>query len=271
MNRFLIAFVALFISLVSFGQDAAPKLGYADTEYIMSQLPEAKKVESDLQAHYAQLESQLKAKAAEFKKKMDDYTKNGASWVDAVRADKERELQGLETAFQQFQRDAESSYQKKTGELMAPLYDKVGKAITEVSKENGYSFVLTLTAGGQGQVLLYKDPQYDVSKLVLKKLGVTPTAAVTPSCYQPSAPVRKSRSKIITKTQAESSLLPVSGSQHTQDLLIRKPIVSNSLNKVPVIISSPLIVFSSMLHFNPHGFGIVMQSVSCLTGTNRRP
>jgi outer membrane protein len=185
MKRFFIAFAALFVSLVSFGQDGQ-KLGYANTEYILGQLPDAKKVETELQAHYGQLEAQLKSKAAEYEKKMKEYQENAGKWVDAVRADKETELQTLQAAFQKFQQDAEASYQKKHQDLMAPLYDKVGKAIAEVSKENGYSFVITLTAPGNGgNVLLYKDPQFDVSNLVLKKLGVTPTAAVTPPANKP--------------------------------------------------------------------------------------
>lgn len=185
MNRFFTVLAALFISLVSFGQDVQ-KLGYADTDYILSQMPDAKKVESDLQAHYSQLEAQLKSKATDYEKKLKDYQENAAKWVDAVRADKEAELQSLQAAFQKFQQDAEASYGRKSQELMAPLQQKVGKAIEEVSKENGYAFIITLTApGGGGNVLLYKDPQFDISNLVLKKLGVTPTAAVAPQANKP--------------------------------------------------------------------------------------
>jgi outer membrane protein len=186
MNRYFIALAALFVSLASFGQDAPQKLGYADTEYILTQLPDAKKVETELQAHYSQLEAQLKAKGAEYERKGKEYQENAAKWVDAVRADKERELQSLQGALQKFQQDAEASYGKKHSDLMAPLYEKVGNAIADVSKENGFSFIITLTApGGGGNVLLYKDPQFDISKLVLKKLGVTPTAAVTPPANKP--------------------------------------------------------------------------------------
>jgi outer membrane protein len=185
MNRFFIAAVALFASLASYGQDIQ-KLGYADTDYILLQLPEAKKVESELQAHGSQLEAQLKAKAADYEKKLKDLQDNASKWVDAVVQDKQNELQNLQQAFQKFQQDAEASFSKKQSELMAPLYQKVGNAIAEVSKENGYTFVITLNAsGGAGNVLLYKDPQFDVSALVLKKLGVTPTAAVTPTKPQP--------------------------------------------------------------------------------------
>lgn len=185
MNRLFIAFAALFVSIVTFGQDVQ-KLGYADTEYILSQLPDSKKVETDLQAHYAQLEAQLKAKATDYERKMKDYQENAAKWVDAVRADKEGELQSLQAAFQKFQQDAEASFGRKQQELLAPLQAKVGKAIEEVAKENGYAFIMTLNApGGSGDVLLYSDTQFDISKLVLKKLGVTPTAAVTPPANKP--------------------------------------------------------------------------------------
>jgi len=186
MNRFFIAAAALFISIASFGQDAQ-KLGYADTDYILTQLPDAKKVDSELKAHGAQLEAQLKAKSDEYERKLKDYQANASKWVDAVVQDKTNELQALQQQFQKFQQDAEASYQKKFQDLMAPLYDKVGKAIAEVAKENGYSFIITLntTQGGE-RVLHYKDPQFDISNLVLKKFGVTPTAtAPTPTKPQP--------------------------------------------------------------------------------------
>lgn len=185
MNRFFIAVVALFASLVSYGQDIQ-KLGYADTDYILSQLPDARKVETDLKAHYAQLEAQLKAKGAEYEKKYKDLEANYTKWVDAVVQDKQSELQALQQQLEKFRQDAEASYTKKQQDLMAPLYEKVGNAITEVSKENGYSFIITLNAaGGGGPVLLYKNSQYDVSNLVLKKLGVTPTAAAPSDKPQP--------------------------------------------------------------------------------------
>lgn len=181
MNRFFIAAAALFVSIASFGQDVQ-KLGYADTDYILSQLPDAKKVESELKAHGSQLEAQLKAKAADYEKKLQDFQANATKWVDAVVQDKQRELEMLQQQFQKFQQDAEQSFQKKQQDLMAPLYEKVGNGIAEVAKENNYTFIITLNAaGGGGNVLLYKDPQFDISNLVLKKLGVTPTAAVTPT------------------------------------------------------------------------------------------
>jgi outer membrane protein len=59
---------------------------------------------------------------------------------------------------------------------MEPVYKKVGKAIEDVAKENGYTFVLNQQIGGL-DVILYGDEKNDVSDLVLKKLGVTPKPA----------------------------------------------------------------------------------------------
>jgi outer membrane protein len=186
MNRLFIAFAALLVSVASFGQDTQ-KLGYADPDYIMSQLPDAKKVETDLQAHYGQLEAQLKAKATDYEKKLKDYQDNAGKWVDAVRADKEAELQNLQGAFQKFQADAEASFTRKQQDLLAPLQAKVGTAIAEVAKENGYAFIMSLNAPANGgKLLLHQDAQFDISKLVLKKLGVTPAAAATPPANKPA-------------------------------------------------------------------------------------
>ncbi len=46
----------------------AMKIGYADVDYILSQMPEAKQVDSEYQAYEAQLQNQLQAKGQEFQR-----------------------------------------------------------------------------------------------------------------------------------------------------------------------------------------------------------
>ena len=66
---------------------------------------------------------------------------------------------------------------------MEPVYKKVGKAIEDTAKENGYTFVLNQQIGGL-DVILYGDEKADISDLVLKKMGVTPK----PQTATPAAP-----------------------------------------------------------------------------------
>ena len=58
---------------------------------------------------------------------------------------------------------------------MAPAFEKIGVAIETVSKENGYTHVLNMTAGGQS-ILLYARDEDNVTELVLKNLGIDPPA-----------------------------------------------------------------------------------------------
>jgi outer membrane protein len=179
----------LLLTLISAGTFAqtttqpAPvvqKIGYADWDYIFSQMPEYKQIESEVKTHGDQLQNQLKAKYQEYETKLKTYQASAATMVDAVRRDKETELTQLQENIQKFQQDAQASLQKKQTDLMEPVFGKVGKAIESVAKENGYTFIINPQLVGGGDVLLYNDERFNISLLVLKKMGITPPAAALP-------------------------------------------------------------------------------------------
>ena len=192
IKRKLFAAVAfLFMSAVSFAQ-APVKIGYTNVDYVMSQMPESKQIEADLKAYSAQLEAQLKSKYQEFETKGQAYQKGAATMTDVVKADKEKELMNLRTSIEEFQKNADASLQKKQQQLMEPVLDKLQKAIDEVAKENGYTYVFNSDAGyGTTPVLLHGPEDGNISDLVLKKMGVTPgqkPAEVKPTSPSPAAP-----------------------------------------------------------------------------------
>ncbi len=96
--------------------------------------------------------------------------------IDAVRANTERELVQMQQNIEKLQQDAQTTVQAKQTQLMDPVFKKVGKAIEDVAKENGFTFILSQQIGGL-DVILYGDEKMDISDLVLKKLGVTPKPA----------------------------------------------------------------------------------------------
>jgi outer membrane protein len=157
-------------------QTASTKVGYADVDYIFSQMPEAKQIDTELKSTQTQLKNQIESKASEFQKKLADYQANAGTMLDAVRVNTERELQQLQQNLEKLQQDAQSTIQNKQTQLMEPVYKKVGKAIEETAKENGYTFILNQQIGGL-DVILYGDEHMDISDLVLKRLGVTPKPA----------------------------------------------------------------------------------------------
>ena len=133
-----------------------------------------------MKTHGAQLENQMKAKYDDYQSKLKAYQSMPATTPEAIKADKERELAALQENMQKFQQDAQSSYQKKNAELMDPVYKKISKAIEEVAKENGFTFIINPQMQNGADILLFSDEKFNISDLVLKKLGVTP-APPTPA------------------------------------------------------------------------------------------
>ena len=153
------------------------KIGFADPAYIFSQMPQYKQIENEMKTHGDQLQAQARAKYTEYETKLKAYQQGAATMLDAVRRDKETELTQLQENIQKFQQDAQASLQKKESDLMGPINAKIGNAIEEVAKENGYTFILNPQIQGSIDILLYGDDKYDISALVLKKLGITPAPA----------------------------------------------------------------------------------------------
>lgn len=155
------------------------KIGHADWEYIFSQLPEFKSIENELKSYETQLQNQAKSKVQELNMKYKQYQELPPNTPEAIRKDKESELTYLQDNIQRFDQDAQNSIQKKQNDLIAPILTKVGKAIEEVAKENGFTYILNPRMMGGGDLLLFTDDQYNISELVLKKLQ--PNQAKSPS------------------------------------------------------------------------------------------
>ena len=175
MKKFILGTATLiFFAVMSVNaQETSLKIGYTDAEYILSALPEAKAIQSELSDYSKQLESQLQSKVTEFQTKLQDYQQNGANLLPEIRADKEQELQLLQQSIQQFEGEAQQSLQKRQVEKLQPVYDKIQKAIDAVRTENGYDMIFSARPGGIS-VLLSADEKFDISDLVFQKLGVTP-------------------------------------------------------------------------------------------------
>ena len=187
MKKILLLAALVFATTTA---SVAQKIGYTNVDYVLSQMPESKQIEADLKAYSGQLEAQLKSKTAEFQTKLEAYQKGGATMTDLVKADKEKELQTLQSSIQDFQNSADQSLQQKQQQLLKPALDKLQKTIDEVAKESGYSYIFNSDAGyGTTPVLLHAPEDANVSDLVLKKMGVTPKApgTVAPAASAPAA------------------------------------------------------------------------------------
>src|SRR5258706_5817508 len=158
---FLILFESAWVAHAQPGSQSPQKIGYAETDYILSQLPEFKKMDNELKTHYSQLENQMKLKYDEFQAKLKSYQTLPASTPDAIKADKEQELATLQQSLEKFKNDAQASYQRKQNDLLDPMYKRIGNAIEQVAKENGFTFIFNHKVVAEGQVLLSWDVRFN--------------------------------------------------------------------------------------------------------------
>jgi outer membrane protein len=181
MRTRTLLFSFMLLVVVAYGQTQQPvaqKIGFADWGYIMENMPETKAMQAELQTHGAQLENSMKAKQQDLQAKYDAFTKMPATTPDAIKLDKQRELQTLDENLQKFQTEAQTSMQKKQSDLMTPILAKIQKNIEIVAKENAYTFIINPDLGGEmTSILLYADEKFDISDMVLKKMGITPPPA----------------------------------------------------------------------------------------------
>lgn len=165
--------VGIYMSMLlgsAYGQ-APQRFVYVNVEYILAAMPEAKQVDSDLQAYEKQLKTRLEAKIKEFQTKGSDLEQNYTKLTDLERADKQEELQTMQESIIKFQQEAELAMQKKQQDLLKPLYQKIQASIDKIGKAQGYGYIF------KAEALLYARPSDDISAAVLKDLGITPPAS----------------------------------------------------------------------------------------------
>ncbi|MEM9416925.1 MAG: OmpH family outer membrane protein [Bacteroidota bacterium] len=178
-----IFFLALTLVTLLFGPEAQAvsadkqvlplKIGYTNVEYIFDLLPERKKIESEYASFEKQLGNQMQTKYGEFQQKLKAFQQGQETMKEAVRNKKQLELQQLNRSLEQLQVESQEKLAKKRASLFNPLYEKIQSKIKEVAKENSYTHVFSANPGGI-PVLLYASEEHDISKLVLKKLGISP-------------------------------------------------------------------------------------------------
>lgn len=201
MKQKLIAFlVVMTIITTPLLAQTAPasgltKIGYTNVDYIIGKLPESKVMQNQLEVTKAQLDKALGETYKEAQEKYEAYQKNGANMTDVIRADKEKELQNLQTRIQEMQNNAQTSLQTKQQQLLEPILTKVNNAIQEVGKESGFLYILNMDAGaGTTPIILFAaSEENNATNLILRKLGVDPDKieAAAPAAAKPgtAAPV----------------------------------------------------------------------------------
>ena len=163
MKKLLIAI--LMIAPLSLN---AQKFAHFNSADIIPNMKEYVTATEEIQAMAKQYDDDMKLMQEELQKKYTDYQERKAQMTELIRTTKEQELNDLNQRIQSYQQSAQQKLQEKEKELLQPIIDRAKQAISDVAKENGYTYIFDTSAG----TLLYQQDSDDILPLVKKKLGL---------------------------------------------------------------------------------------------------
>ena len=170
MKKFARSFFIVALALITsagFTQTNL-KLGYIDSNELLDMMPGKDSIQKVLQDYGKTLQSQLQSMYQEYQNKLAEYQANVNTMSTIIKQTKEKELGDMENRIQDFQQQADTDLQNKQAELIQPLINRARKAIEEVARENGYTYIFD---AGTGSLLFYEKGD-NILPLVKQKLGL---------------------------------------------------------------------------------------------------
>ena len=147
------------------------KFGTVNTQEIFNVMPEKATAENTLKEAAAKWEAEGKKLQDAFMKLQQEYEKieQDATTPQAIKDRRMQELQESYQKIQNFQQTASQDLQRQQENLLAPIQDKLTKAIQAVGAENGFTFIYDLSIPS---VIYTGNGAEDVSALVKAKLNI---------------------------------------------------------------------------------------------------
>ena len=166
----------LLILLLSFSA-AEIKIGYVDSNEIMSKFEEVRQVQVDLEKEQRRLESEFNSLVAQLDSLQQDYERQRLLMSEMRRQEKENEIINMKKSAEEFQLKKfgpEGEIYRKQNELLKPVLSKIDDAIQKVGNEQGYDFILDAMSGA----LLYALDSHNLTEDVMDELSKA-TGSVT--------------------------------------------------------------------------------------------
>lgn len=144
------------------------KFGHINSAELLGLMPERKAAAAKMDSITKDVEKQLQEMMTEYRAKQEKYSSEAPKLSELVKKDKEEELTSLGTRIQNFQQQAQQSLEQQEQALIEPIVNKAKKAIEQVAKENGYTYVFDTSAGS----LLFWEESDNILASVKKKLNL---------------------------------------------------------------------------------------------------
>ncbi len=168
-NLIIIAAILFISSTSMFAQ--GEKIGYVDSQIILTQYPAAIKAQGDLDALTNLWSVKLDSMTLEYQQALSNYQQQANTMPEDQQLAAQQNIVGMEQRIVEFRRQKFSQPDGeiflKQEEIFAPVKSSIYTAIENVAKEEGMKFIFDKSGD---ILLLYADSAYDVTFKVLDHL-----------------------------------------------------------------------------------------------------
>jgi len=162
--------IIVFIVLAS-AMAIAQKYAFVDSEYIRKNIPAFETAQEQLDVLSKQWEKEISDGYAVVEQMYKSYQSEAVLLSQEMKTKREEAIISKEKEMKALQNKyfgMEGDLFKKREELVKPVQDEILKAIKEIAVEGNYAVIFDTAAGGN---ILFANPKFDLSDVVLEKLG----------------------------------------------------------------------------------------------------
>ncbi|NVO19654.1 MAG: OmpH family outer membrane protein [Bacteroidetes bacterium] len=163
------ALLIIFTGFISFAQ----KYAFVDTDYILDNIPEYSDAQTQLDDLSAQWQKEIEAKFTEIDKLYKAFQNESVLLPEDMKKKREEEIVQKEKDAKDLQKKRfgkDGDLFKKRQELIKPIQDKIYTTIEGIASDDNYAVVFDKA---NSATLIYSNPKFDISELVLDKMGYT--------------------------------------------------------------------------------------------------
>ena len=170
MKKILLVLTLILTASNFLSAQSSLKLGYVDSQVILSQYSEAIKAQGELDAMTNKWSAQVDSMTLAYQQALADYQKQANTMTEDKKLDAQKTLIAQEQSIIDFRRvkfGQNGEIYQKQEVIFSPVKKKIYAAIEEVAKKENMQFVFDKSGD---ILLLYADSAFDITFQVLDKL-----------------------------------------------------------------------------------------------------
>ena len=153
----------------------AQKIGYIDTEYITSKMPEYQNAQAEIEKLTTKWIKEVSDKNDEVAKLEKSFRAEEILLTEEMKQQRQRTITEKEKEAKDLQNKVfgiNGELLKKKQDIMKPVLDEVAKAVEKIARSKKLDFLFDKSS--DGIAMLYTNPIHDYTDYVMEELGISP-------------------------------------------------------------------------------------------------